>query len=85
MAVAVIPCIFNRGCSAAKFLFASSSLVGISIPRPPALGGRGVSTGGGHDSCMSTVFDFKPKAAYTSTYGPFREQNCYRNPHRSLA
>ncbi len=47
MAAIVIPCIFNRGCSAAKFLFVPRARVDIHTPPLPAVEGRGGSGGGG--------------------------------------
>jgi len=47
MAANVIPCIFNRGCSAAKFLFVPRARVDIHTPPLPAVEGRGGVRGGG--------------------------------------
>ena len=46
MAATVIPCIFNRGCSAAKFLFVPRARVDIHTPPLPAVEGRGGFGGG---------------------------------------
>ena len=72
MAVPGIPCIFNRGCSAAKFLFVPQAHVDIYTQPLPAVEGRGGSRGGGTIlACLPplTKFKHRRKEAFMSIFG----------------